>query len=400
MREYIFHCEVVTPLFMGGSEPNKLELRSQSFNGLFRYWFRIGGGNLEDEKRIFGFGGNNARKGLVQIIVVEKFSNINFYQNTQTAQAELKKGFIYLSNFLERTGRKDSFFPIGKQFKLIFRFSPLATEDDIKKFFCSVWLAVNLGNFGVRSRRGFGSVKITKIEGVDSVFDFLKFTPQPSLKDWLNNNLNVIKSTLFSKERECIPCLFNNSVEIYYLKKDNLENSYKKWVTKIYENKKCNKYIPNLETSDFQLDNPLKALSFMGCLLMGFRSYYLPDYENLIFAIRNPSFAANNGIIIERAVFGLPLPFRVGESNYFVNAYDNKKNTNSRRASPLWFKILLNSLNSVECLFIVMKSDFLPNNMEINLKIQQNKIKCSTNNWSAIDTFINTLMSCGIIDII
>lgn len=64
----------------------------------------------------------------------------------------------------------------------------------------------------------------------------------------------------------------------------------------------------------------------------------------------------------------------------------------------MWFKILSNSLNSVECLFVVMKSDFLPNNMEINLKIQQNKIKCLTNNWNAIDTFINTLKSYGIID--
>lgn len=320
MREYTFYCEVVTPLFMGGSKPKNLELRSQSFNGLFRYWFRIGGGgDLEDEKRIFGLGGNNARKGLVQIIVVEESS------------AELKKGFYYLSNFLERSGRENSFFPPGQQFKLIFRFSPLATEDDIKKFFCSVWLAVNLGNFGARSRRGFGSVKITKIEGADSIFDFLQFTPQPSLKDWFNNNLNVIKSTLFSKERECIPCLFNNSVEIYYLKKDNLENSYNKWVAKIYENRKSNKYIPNLKTSDFHLDNPLKALSFMGCLLMGFRSYYLPDYENLISAIRNPTFAANKGIIIERAVFGLPLTFRIGESNYFVNAYDNKKDTNNKK---------------------------------------------------------------------
>jgi CRISPR-associated protein Cmr1 len=383
---------------MGGSDPKKLELRSQSFNGLFRYWFRIGGGNLEDEKRIFGFGGNNARKGLVQIIVVKEPSNINFYQDTQTVQTELKKGFYYLSNFLERSGRENSFFPHGQQFKLIFRFSPLATEDDIKKFFCSVWLAVNLGNLGARARRGFGSVKVNKIDGSDVVFNFLQFIPQASLKDWLIKNLNVIKSTLFSKERECIPCLFNNNVEIYYLKKDNLENSYKKWVTKISENKKCNKYIPNLETSDFQLDNPLKALSFMGCLLMGFRSYYLPDYGNLISAIRNPSFAANNGIIIERTVFGLPLPFRIGENNYHVNAYKQSQNTNSRRASPLWFKILLNSLNSVECLFVVMKSDFLPNNMEINLKIQQNKIKCSTNNWNAIDAFINTLKSYGIID--
>ncbi|ADL41496.1 CRISPR-associated RAMP protein, Cmr1 family [Caldicellulosiruptor obsidiansis OB47] len=407
MREYNFHCEIVTPLYMCGSEKEKLELRSQSFNGLFRYWFRIGGGDLEDEKRIFGFGGNNGRKGLVQIIV-EQTSNKDSYQRSEKLNFELKKGFDYLNYFLRK--RENFCFQCGQQFKLTFRFSPLATEDDIKKFFCSVWLAMNLGNFGARARRGFGSVKVNKIDGSDEIFKFLEFIPTAPLKDWFNKNLNSIKSILFSKERESIPCLFNNSVEIYYLKKGNLEDSYKKWVSEIYKNKKKNKYMPHLKALDFELGNPLKALSFMGCLLMEFRNYYMPDYKNLISAIKNPLSAKNNGITIERSVFGLPLPFRIGNYNYSVDAcYKQSQNSKSRRASPLWFKILLlnspsNSSNSVECLFIVMKSDFLPNNMEILLNIQNNKnnenneIKCSTNNWNAIDSFINTLKYCDLID--
>jgi len=410
MREYNFHCEIVTPLYMCGSEKEKLELRSQSFNGLFRYWFRIGGGDLEDEKRIFGFGGNNGRKGLVQIIVDKETSNKDSYQGIETLNFELKKGFDYLNNFLKRSGRENFCFQCGQQFKLTFRFYPLATEDDIKKFFCSVWLAVNLGNFGTRARRGFGSVKVNKIEGSDEIFNFLEFIPTPPVKDWLNENLNSIKNILFSKERKSIPCLFNDSIEIYYLKKDDLENSYEKWVNEIYKNKKSNKYIPHLKPSDFNLDTTLKALSFMGCLLMGFRNYYMPDYKNLISVIKDPLSEKNNGIIIERSVFGLPLPFRIGKDNYFVHAYYKQSNykqsqSPNRRASPLWFKILLlnspsNSSNSVECLFIVMKSVFLPNNMEILLDLKNRKIKCSTNNWNAIDAFINTLKSYGIIDIL
>ncbi|WAM33726.1 type III-B CRISPR module RAMP protein Cmr1 [Caldicellulosiruptor morganii] len=399
MREYTFHCEVVTPLFMGGSDPKKLELRSQSFNGLFRYWFRVGGGSLEDEKRIFGFGGNNARKGLVQIIV-RQLPPINIWHKDIMKDTELVKGMYYLNNFLQRTERECAFIT-GQQFKLIFRFSPLATEDDIKKFFCSVWLAINLGNFGARARRGFGSIKVNSIDGTDELYSFLQFKPQSSLEIWLPDNLKVIKNTLFAEERKSIPCLFNNSVEIYYLKKEDLENSYNKWFSEIRKNRKSNKYVPNLETSDLNLNNPFKVLSFMGCLLMAFRNYYLPDYANLISAVNNPSEAVKKGIVIERALFGLPLIFIIGKKTYNVSAYISTKETKKleRRASPLWFKVLLNSsLNSIESLFIVMKSEFLPKNMIINLKIQNSEIKCSTNKWNALDTFIATLKKYEIIE--
>jgi CRISPR-associated protein Cmr1 len=53
---------------MGGAN-QQAELRTQSINGLLRWWFRIAGGSIEDEKRIFGWAGETSNQGLVRIFI-------------------------------------------------------------------------------------------------------------------------------------------------------------------------------------------------------------------------------------------------------------------------------------------------------------------------------------------
>ena len=52
MRE--FDIEVVTPLFLGGADPQKAELRAASIKGALRFWWRAvyGCDDLEDMKKI------------------------------------------------------------------------------------------------------------------------------------------------------------------------------------------------------------------------------------------------------------------------------------------------------------------------------------------------------------
>ncbi len=61
MKVITLNCKIITYLFMSGVE-QQAEPRIQSFKGLFRYWFRILGGNFEDEKKFFGWG----QKGLIR----------------------------------------------------------------------------------------------------------------------------------------------------------------------------------------------------------------------------------------------------------------------------------------------------------------------------------------------
>ena len=203
----------------------------------------------------------------------------------------LLEGYRYLGFSLEMNNR--DFNPLGLTFNLKISFHPKANEEDIKKFFCALWLAFNLGNFGSRARRGFGSIKIEKIEengsNITNNCYGLNFVPSGNLRDWINNNLNEIKKIL-NQPRKDIPNLFYN-FEIYIFGSNN----------------------------DWQ-----KLLNQAGEEYQSFRKKQKP--------------------IDKRIVFGLPIVV-VGEYR------------NLRRASPLMFKILEVNKNKYVLFLIVMKPD-------------------------------------------
>ena len=70
MKKIEIELKTTTYLFTGGANL-QTELRTESFNGLFRYWFRLAGGRFSDEKRIFGWGGEKANRGIVNMHFIE-----------------------------------------------------------------------------------------------------------------------------------------------------------------------------------------------------------------------------------------------------------------------------------------------------------------------------------------
>jgi CRISPR-associated protein Cmr1 len=213
MKRYIVSCRVITPLFMGGADQQAAELRTQSINGMLRWWFRVAGGSEKDEKRLFGWGGEKANQGLVRIkIISNKFESEPFPAIPGNRYVGDNRGYNYLGFSLKMTGRKAV--PVGTEFKMKISFHPRSTEDDIKKFFATLWLAFNLGNFGSRSRRGFGSIKIEKIEedGRDITNNCfgLNFLPSEKIRDWIDQNLELVEEILKHSPRKGIPYLSNN----------------------------------------------------------------------------------------------------------------------------------------------------------------------------------------------
>jgi CRISPR/Cas system CMR-associated protein Cmr1 (group 7 of RAMP superfamily) len=94
-----------------------------------------------------------------------------------------------------------------------------------------LWLAFNLGNFGSRSRRGFGSIKIEKIEedGRDITNNCfgLNFLPDEDIKIWIKQNLSMIKGILKTSDsgaREGIPYLFNNLLPYVFKPREIWQN--------------------------------------------------------------------------------------------------------------------------------------------------------------------------------
>ncbi|MEO0225142.1 MAG: Cmr1-1 Cmr subunit domain-containing protein, partial [candidate division WOR-3 bacterium] len=136
------------------------------------------------------------------------------------------EGYSYLGFSLKANKRE--LIPEDTTFTLTIRFHPKSTDDDIKKFFCALWLAFNLGNFGSRSRRGFGSIKVEKIEEnnkdlISNCFD-LSFLPTPQIENWIKDNLEKIKNILNPKPRNGIPYLFEHFEVYKYEEKNDWKN--------------------------------------------------------------------------------------------------------------------------------------------------------------------------------
>ena len=386
MRTFEATCRIVTPLFMGGAS-QQAELRTQSINGVLRWWFRVAGGSLEDEKRIFGWAGETSNKGLVRIFIKEPTFQSQPFPSGQP-------GSDYLGFSLKLTRRLAV--PENEKFDLKISFLPKATDDDIKKFFSALWLAFNLGNFGSRARRGFGAIRIEEIEEKGSpitnkCYD-LNFVPSGDLESWINDNLNKIKDFIKPNERQDIPYLFKN-FEIYQIQKDNF-NDWEDWIKEVQDGRRGNHL--KKSWSGNSVNNWFELLDFMGFLIMAYRSYRDPDYNNAKNIlqgrqVRNSTF--------ERAIFGLPLNFYFSSIRRGDMVHLKLGNDTLRRASPLMIKIIQTGTNqneiSYEGLFIIMKSTFMPANARLMFS---NKIVNLPNYiWQALDDFISSLKNKNLI---
>ncbi len=393
--------EIVTNLFMGNALMES-ELRPSSFKGLFRWWFRVGGGSFEDEKRLFGWTGTESRRGLVNIRIKEQsitkglFSK-NF-QSTGGRYAISGSGINYIGFALDerfkenQRGKRRRQYLQGK-FTLEILFHPMAKEEDIKKLLAVLWLSTNLGNFGTRSRRCFGSLRVRDIKG-ELPHISLKFHPDfGNLKKWIRDNMNEIMKIMGNSPRPHIPHI--SSFEIYRIEKENWKN-YNRWIREVQRGREgkylVKKWHKGSESAPFK--SPMDMCDFMGFLLNAYRSYYEPDYSNVKSALNT---AGKNvpSIDVERSVFGLPLPFYFSSIRRKGAVHLHHGSEKARRASPLILKVI-GDKRQFEGMIIFMPSDFKPSKSQLflwNEEKENKRIITSVGypNFSVIGNFLNTL---------
>ncbi len=315
LNTYELKCKIITPLFMGGAEFNP-ELRTQSINGILRWWFRVAGGNIKDEKRLFGWASDQSNQGLVRLFIkdFDKLKTEIFSKEfDQRGYVRNDSGLNYLGFSLDQRFKKDnpkpqrSYIKESQTFNLIISFHPKATEEDEKKFFATLWLAFNLGNFGSRSRRGFGSIKITSINNhnINDLYG-LSFNPTQNLKEWINQNLNKIKAYINPTQNAF------DSLKIYKIEKSNF-NQLENWLKEV-QNGRQGKFLKK-QWGKNNINNHMNLLDFMGFLLAAFRSYRDPDYQNAKNILQNKTNNLTNNLTFERAIFGLPLNFYFSSLN-------------------------------------------------------------------------------------
>ena len=144
-REY--ECEVVTPLFLGGADPQKAELRVPPIKAAMRFWWRALNPqrieNVKDsEEKLFGDAGEKYGRSILTLAVKDCRISESDYQPLPHHEAKPKNFKIQC---------------IKGSFKIVIKGSKL--HHSLFELFCL------LGGIGKRSRRGFGSIRIVNING-------------------------------------------------------------------------------------------------------------------------------------------------------------------------------------------------------------------------------------------
>jgi len=179
MEQKEFEVEVVTPLFLGGSDPKKAELRVPSIKGALRFWWRAlyGSDDLQDMKKregeIFGSTDKKASFDLrLQMIssCEPRLSNLPRGKEfrVKSSKGNFTIGIIdYLAFGLRdfHTGYSKGHIPDKNKFKIICLIKNKNFLQEIENAFR---MLVYYGGIGAKSRNGFGSLYVKDLNSMEA----------------------------------------------------------------------------------------------------------------------------------------------------------------------------------------------------------------------------------------
>lgn len=320
MKKVTFKCEIITPLFLGEAKKGIVELRTPAIKAAMRFWWRAMHAHLspEDMKKregeIFGGGGNKAQSAKFDIVLSDPNNppvpyDYDPHQGDSIRKIEdINKGigsgiqYLMYTFFLKKKGM---YFRPNIQFDVTFFFDNDNTH--INQILASFWLLVFLGNIGERSRRGFGSFKVTDITDNERLIGNFNFTTYNL--EAIRAGLTLIKSpTVFNSaaatlENNTFSHIFYNEIFV----SNTMQRTWKEALNDIGSKMKA-----------FRLDVNNRAL--------------LSEYDS--------------------AIFGLPIKHH---GNFTIKPKDFE-----RRASPLIIKNIQVGTNEFRWVLIRLEGDFLP----------------------------------------
>ena len=170
MNKIIFECETITPMFMHGADGKTPELRPASIKGVMRFWWRAINGNLsleelkKQEGEIFGSTEKKSKLIIYPIEIIKeedyKISLTPHHKQGYCLENHKEKKCFFRNNNCMKANKK-----IGKLYifkiKMLLKNNPYLNREELIDLFKVAFI---LGGFGQRSRRGFGSIRINKID--------------------------------------------------------------------------------------------------------------------------------------------------------------------------------------------------------------------------------------------
>ena len=331
--------EAVTPLFLAGAEPRgQPELRAPAFRGALRYWFRAAaggalGGNTQAvaraEREVFGAaaGSGSASTVGVRLALPAGMPASKVYAGNDFGTVNSGRRYLFWSMAESGSQEKGNYqapkqyFPPGV--RLVVELAPrpgvLAAQSALEQAAAALWLLVQLGGVGSRSRRMGGSLSASEAVSAAGLAFALEGASAAEVANELAAGLRQVRK-IFQRTRGDTASAEPGEPEFDVLD----PSTCKVWVLGEY---------PTWES----------AADAVGGAL---RSYRI--------ATANSSKTAPP--LLDRAAFGLPLKGVQIQGNPAID----------RRASPLWLKLSKTRAGRYVAVATLFKSRFLPDGVQLN----------------------------------
>lgn len=381
---YEFNTEVVTPLFLGGSDARlHPEIRPPSIRGALRFWLRclVAGiastegplsETLQIESRVFG---DTNQAGSVAVTIrgeqrprIATFTKDHAIRTSDGDYLPTGKDYLFWSN--AKSGRPGSprhqeareFIMPGERFAFSVRCRDPRHASDLHHAVAATWLMTNLGAMGGRANRGAGSVSVVNSS---KPVNGLPFGPSKSLEE--------LVSHLSAGIRACRSIVSPSASARQFTAPPDFDalspSSASIWVVR----------------GNSRWNTSLDALNGLGEAMRDFRSHRnilgKADHDAVLYWLEGGSPPH-----IQRAVFGLPIPFRYsdgGPSDVIQHE------ASDRRASPVRLRVTKLANGEFVGVIVLFKSRFLSAGTQLQLQTRKWKAP-APEHYAVIERFIGT----------
>jgi len=190
-----FRCRVVTPMFLGGANPNDApEFRPPSVRGLLRYWYRalLGARGeadptalLQASAQVFG----SAETASTVRVRIPGAGSPEMMSPPELLKGE---GRSYLWHFIQagdndRPGIRPGT-PFEVHLSVVPRRAGPSPEGALEEAVRAFWLLVHLGGLGTRSRRFAGAFQAACVDRSDKL-TLPSFVPESPVEAWMESQL-------------------------------------------------------------------------------------------------------------------------------------------------------------------------------------------------------------------
>ena len=376
MQALQIKLEVVTPLFLSGAEPQgEPELRPASFRGALRFWWRAVVGGLigddpkrlqENESSIFG----SPEKGSSVVVRVRELQSAKsvkqFYRQGKGTQS-ISSGHDYLlwsmKGFRGESDRRGFYPGPSARFELVLQARPGATNSERawQEVCAALWLFTQLGSLGSRARRAAGSLGV--IAPAPQVSDLPTFQVPRSAKELRNHLQTGIKQVR----------------ELLGQRYPDIANFVHPPGFDVLHPQACRIWVLADESPWITW---VEAVEGLGAKMRDFRNRTAPDHDGVLDWLTKNRAPDK----VERAVFGLPLPFRYTHPR--VQGVVEGTN-HDRRASPLWLRVAKLDSKSYVGIATLFKSEFLPDGERLQVKGKHGQVPAPSD-CTLLEDFIST----------